>query len=106
MNCHIIIHQKSPDISIRGRFEDIKQFLPLKSGLDALPERFTFRDNADRRIEVAVTPDMPLDARIGIDLAKQYLADLSKREPGEIIHIGRQELTKLIRELQNAGKSI
>ncbi|MDD5596575.1 MAG: hypothetical protein PHV82_01440 [Victivallaceae bacterium] len=106
MNCHIIIHQKSPDISIRGSFEGIKQFLPIKSKLKTLPERFTFRDNADRRIEVAVTPDTPLDARIGIDLAKQYLADLSDREPGEIIHIGRRELTKLISKLQSAGKSI
>jgi hypothetical protein len=106
MNCHIIIHHENSNISIRGRFEDIKQFLPLKSGLDARPERFTFRDNADRRIEVAVTPDTPLDARIGIDLAKQYLAELSDRESGEIIHIGRQELTELISELQNAEKSV
>ncbi|MFA6717075.1 MAG: hypothetical protein WC082_11545 [Victivallales bacterium] len=106
MNCHIIIHQKSPDVSIRGRFEDIKQFLPPKSAANQVPERFTLRDSADRRIEVSVTPDTPLDARIGIDLAKQYLADLSKREPGEIIHIGRQELTKLISKLQNAGESV
>lgn len=106
MNCHIIIHQKNSNISIRGKFADLKQFLPLKSFSNPLPKRFTFRDNADRRIEVSITPDTPLDARIGINLAKQYLADLSDREPGEIIHIDRQELTKLISELQNAGASV
>ncbi len=106
MNCHIIIHKNKSNLSIRGSFEDIKKFLPLKSDSNELPERFTLRDNTKRRIEVSLRPDTPLDAKISIDLARQYLADLSKQEPGEIIHIDRQELTKLISELHNAEKSI
>ena len=104
MNCHIIIHRKNSSISIRGKFEDLKQFLPLKC--NTFPEHFTFRDNTKRMIEVSLTPDTPIGAKIGIDLAKQYLADLSKKAPGEDIRIGRKELTKIIRELQQAGESV
>lgn len=104
MNCHIIIHRKNSSISIRGKFEDLKQLLPLKS--KTIPEHFTFRDNAERVVEVSVTPDTPTGAKIGIDLAKQYLSDLSSKESGESIRIGRKELSKIIRELQQAGDSV
>lgn len=106
MNCHIIIHRKNSTISIRGNFEDLKQFLPLKTKIEQLPERFAFRDNASRRIEVALTPDTPVGAKIGIDLAQQYLNQLSDQESGETICIGRKELSKIIRELQQAVESV
>lgn len=106
MNCHIIIHRKNSTISIRGKFEDLQPFLPLKTEIKRVPERFAFRDNASRMVEVALTPDTPTGARIGIDLAKQYLSELSGRESGETIRIGRKELTKIICELQQAGESV
>lgn len=102
MNCHIIIHRKGSAISVRGKLEDLQPFLPLKT----VPEHLIFRDNASRTIEVAVTPDTPIGAKIGIDLAKQYLAELSQKEPGETIRIKRKELTEIIRELQQAGESV
>ena len=104
MNCHIIIHRKNSSISIRGKFEDLQQFLPLKC--NTFPEHFMFRDNAKRMIEVSLTPDTPTGAKIGIDLAKQFLDRLSNQESGEMICIGKKELTKIIRELQNAGESV
>lgn len=106
MNCHIIIHRKNSEISIRGKFEDLQPFLPLKNAPDKIPEHFAFRDNASRMIEIALTPDTPVGAKIGIDLAKQFLSRLSDRESGETICIGRKELSKIIRELQQAGESV
>lgn len=106
MNRHIIIHRKNSSISIRGKFEDLQQFLPLKTEISKLPKRFAFRDNASRMIEIALTPDTPTGAKIGIDLAKQFLDRLSNQESGETICIGKKELTKIIRELQNAGESV
>ena len=102
MNCHITIHNKDNCISIRGKWEELKKFLPIQSAES--PEYLCFRDNS-RQIEVVVTPETPSDAKIGIDLARQYLNCL-KEKSGEIVAISRKELSQIIRQLETAGKSI
>lgn len=105
MNCHIIIHQKNSHISIRGKFEALKPFLP-NVNLQKTPGKIIFRDNASRNIEIVITPETPTDARIEVDLAARYLSDLSDSKSGRTIPIARNELTQIIRDLQKAGKSI
>ena len=95
MNCHITIHN--------GKWEELKQFLPLH--LESPPDSLCIRDNT-RRIEITATPETPDSAKVGIDLAKQYLTDLSDKTPGKTICIDRIELSKIIRELERAGKSV
>ena len=103
MNCHITIHNPKSQISIRGKWEELKQFLPIHS--ESVPDHLCIRDNS-RRIEITVTPEAPVEAKLGIDLAKQYLAKLSEQNSEGTIRIGKNELSKLIRELENAGRSI
>ena len=103
MNCHITIHNPKSQISIRGKWEELKQFLPIHS--ESVPDHLCIRDNS-RRIEITVTPEAPIEAKLGIDLAKQYLAELSKQEGDKTICIGKYELSKLILELENVGRSI
>lgn len=83
--------------------EELKQFLPLH--LESPPDSLCIRDNT-RRIEITATPETPDSAKVGIDLAKQYLTDLSDKTPGKTICIDRIELSKIIRELERAGKSV
>ena len=80
MNCHITIHNAKSPISIRGKWEELKQFLPLH--LESPPDSLCIRDNT-RRIEITTTPETPDNAKVGIDLAKQYLTDLSDQTPGK-----------------------
>ena len=103
MNCHITIHNAKSPISIRRKWEELKQFLPLH--LESPPDSLCIRDNT-RRIEITATPETPDSAKVGIDLAKQYLTDLSDKTPGKTICIDRIELSKIIRELERAGKSV
>ena len=76
---------------------------PAASGIS--PDSLCIRDNT-RRIEITATPETPDSAKVGIDLAKQYLTDLSDKTPGKTICIDRIELSKIIRELERAGKSV
>ena len=103
MNCHITIHNPKSQISIRGKWEALKQFLPIHS--ESVPDHLCIRDNF-RRIEITVTPEAPVEAKLGVDLARQYLAELSEQNSEGTIRIGKNELSKLIRELENAGRSI
>lgn len=103
MNCHITIHNGNSPISIRGKWEELKQFLPLY--LESPPDSLCIRDNT-RRIEISATPETPDSAKVGIDLAKQYLTALSDQTTGKTICIEKFELSKIIRELERAGKSV
>lgn len=42
MNCHITIHNAKSPISIRGKWEELKQFLPLH--LESPPDSLCIRD--------------------------------------------------------------
>jgi len=103
MNCHITIHNGGSRISIRGKWKELKNFLPIQN-LEPEPGYLCFRDE-NRRIEVVNTPETPEDARIGIDLTKQYLKAI-KEKSGETVRIGQQELSKIIRQLELSERSI
>ena len=106
MNCHIRIRHKKSEVSIRGKFDDLKRFLPLNPDLQRVSKHFAFRDNSSRMIEVTLIPDSPVSAKIGIDLAKQYLSGLARKERGKTIRIARKDLSRIIRELQSAAESV
>ena len=103
MNCHITIHGTQSPISIRGKWEELKKFLPLH--LESPPKSLFIRDKT-RKIEITTTPEAPDHAKMGIDFAKQYLTNLSDNTSGKTIRIKKIELSKIIMELERAGKSV
>ena len=103
MICHIIIHNKTGRISIRGKGEALSKILPPRI-LEQKPERLCFRDQT-QRMEVIAAPETPADARISVDLARQYLKEL-KKQSGKTVRIRRRELSKIIRQLESAEQSI
>ena len=103
MNCHITIHNGDSRISIRGKWKALKKFLPIRN-FEAEPGYLCLRDE-NRRIEVVNTPETPEDAKIGIDLTKQYLKAI-KDKSGETVLLEREELSKIIRQLELSERSI